>query len=268
MSWHDLHPQAIFPALYQRLAPLRSASTSGDHPAYFQAAASGAALAYPGVPDWPVPARLGTGEREPSGSQAVPVETSGGSWDTRVPERRRSMTAREQRLTKLVNRHIGFVERVLRNLGVPDADLDDAVQRTFIVVANRLDDIIPAAEKSFLFRAAKHVASHVRRSLARRRLDPIDEYLPSPDESPEQIISQKKARELLDRILAGMPEDLRVVFTLFEFEDLTMPEIAQLIEIPVGTVASRLRRAREHFQVEFRRIEALSKQRLNRKVGS
>jgi RNA polymerase sigma-70 factor (ECF subfamily) len=127
-------------------------------------------------------------------------------------------------------------------------------------VANRLDDIIPAAEKSFLFRSAKHVASHVRRSLARRRLEPLDDHdhLLSHDESPERAVTQKRAREMLDDILSRLPDDLRFVFTLFEFEDLTVPEIAQMLEIPVGTAASRLRRAREHFKVELRRIEALS----------
>jgi RNA polymerase sigma-70 factor (ECF subfamily) len=180
------------------------------------------------------------------------------SWDTVGSSRMPRKSPREVRLTQLVNRHIGFVERVLRNLGVPEADVDDAVQRTFIVVANRLDDIIPAAEKSFLFRSAKHVASHVRRSLARRRLEPIDDHVLSHDLSPELAVSQKRARELLDQILARLPDDLRFVFTLFEFEDLTVPEIAGMLEIPVGTAASRLRRAREHFKVELRRMEALS----------
>lgn len=180
------------------------------------------------------------------------------SWDTPALAPMPKANPREVRLTQLVNRHIGFVERVLRNMGVPEADIDDAVQRTFIVVANRLDDIIPAAEKSFLFRSAKHVASHVRRSLARRRLEPIDDHVLSHDESPERAVSQKRAREMLDDILSRLPDDLRFVFTLFEFEDLTVPEIAQMLEIPVGTAASRLRRAREHFKVELRRIEALS----------
>lgn len=182
------------------------------------------------------------------------------------------MRNREQRLTKLVNQHLGFVERVLRNLGVSEADLDDAAQRTFIVVANRLDDIVEGAEKSFLFRSAKHMASHVRRSARRHsRLDPIDDELPSVQDSPEQLIAQKKARELLDELLEGMPEELRVVFTLYEFEGLKMPEIADYLEIPTGTVASRLRRARKHFQAGVRRFEAASSfvsPKLERRVGS
>lgn len=182
------------------------------------------------------------------------------------------MRHRDQRLTQLVNQHFTFVERVLRNLGVPEADLDDAAQRTFIVVANRLDDIIVGAEKSFLFRSAKHMASHVRRSVHRHsRLEPLSDELPSVQESPEQLISQKKARELLDELLDGMPEELRLVFTLYEFEGLKMPEIAEHLEIPTGTVASRLRRARKHFQSGVRRFEAASsfhRTKLDRQVGS
>jgi RNA polymerase sigma-70 factor (ECF subfamily) len=169
------------------------------------------------------------------------------------------MTDRDQRLTKLVRQHLGFVERVLRNMGVPDADLDDAVQRTFIVVANRLDDIVEGAEKSFLFRSAKHMASHVRRSASRHsRLEPLDDDVPTVQQSPEQLVSQKKARELLDELLDSMPEELRMVFSLYEFEGLRMPEIAEYLEIPTGTVASRLRRARKHFQAGVRRFEAVA----------
>ncbi len=182
------------------------------------------------------------------------------------------MPSREQRLTKLVNQHLGFVERVLRNMGVPDAELDDAAQRTFIVVANRLDDIVVGAEKSFLFRSAKHMASHVRRSASRHsRLEPLDDEMPSVQESPEQLINQKKAREILDQLLEAMPEELRLVFTLYEFEGLKMPEIAEYLEIPTGTVASRLRRARKQFEAGVRRFEAVSnfgKPDLERRLGS
>ena len=65
---------------------------------------------------------------------------------------------------------------------------------------------------------------------------------------PEELVEQKRARELLDRVLQQMPADSRTVFVLFELEALSSPEIAALIEVPVGTVASRLRRAREQFR--------------------
>jgi RNA polymerase sigma-70 factor (ECF subfamily) len=72
----------------------------------------------------------------------------------------------------------------------------------------------------------------------------------------EELIDRRRARELLDEILAAMTMELRLVFVLFEVEQLTMAEIARMLELPPGTVASRLRRAREDFAARVRRIEA------------
>jgi RNA polymerase sigma-70 factor (ECF subfamily) len=169
------------------------------------------------------------------------------------------MSERDRRLTRVVHQHLGFVERVLRNLGVADADLDDAAQRTFIVFSDRLDGIVEGAEKSFLFTSARHMASHFRRSAKRRpRYEPLDDELPSSDDDPEQLVSQKDARQLLDELLDTLPEELRVVLSLYEFEELRMPEIAAMLGIPTGTVASRVRRARQAFQAAVRRLEAAS----------
>ena len=52
---------------------------------------------------------------------------------------------------------------------------------------------------------------------------------------------------MLDAVLEGMPLDLRAVFILYELEEHTMSEIAVLLALAPGTVASRLRRARAHF---------------------
>jgi RNA polymerase sigma-70 factor (ECF subfamily) len=61
---------------------------------------------------------------------------------------------------------------------------------------------------------------------------------------------------LLDEVLDAMTMDLRTVFVLFELEELPTAEIARLLEIPVGTAASRLRRAREEFHVLAKRVRA------------
>jgi RNA polymerase sigma-70 factor, ECF subfamily len=179
------------------------------------------------------------------------------------------MDTGKQRITRLVNDQMGFVERVLRNLGVPAGELDDAVQRTFILASKKLDDIREGSERGFLFQAAKHMASHVWRSRARfRNHQVLDEEIVSPEESPEALISQKRARELLDGILQAMPEDLRVVFTLYEFEDMSVPEIAEMLQIPTGTAASRLRRARTEFSAHVQRIEARSRHDVAKKAIS
>jgi RNA polymerase sigma-70 factor (ECF subfamily) len=167
-------------------------------------------------------------------------------------------TSRETRLRGLVDRHLDFVARVLRNAGTPEAEVDDDVQRTFIAVSNRLDDVHPEAEKSFLLQTALRMAAHARRTLARRREvhDPDAQLGIQVPIQTEQLLDQKRARELLDVVLAAMAPDLRRVFALYELEELSMIEIASALEIPQGTVASRLRRARADFR---ERVRALSR---------
>jgi RNA polymerase sigma-70 factor, ECF subfamily len=164
---------------------------------------------------------------------------------------------RDTRLRGMVDRYLDFVARVLRNAGTPEAEVDDDVQRTFIAVANRLDDVRPDAEKSFLLQTALRMAAHARRTLARRReVHDSDAQLRIQGPlQPEQMLDQKRARELLDEVLAEMALELRTVFVLYELEELSMTEIAATLRIPQGTVASRLRRARADFRD---RVRALS----------
>jgi RNA polymerase sigma-70 factor, ECF subfamily len=151
-------------------------------------------------------------------------------------------------IERLINEHYEFVWRSARRLGVRSADLDDVVQEVFVVAATRLDEI--THELGFLFRACLHAASHSRRSVQRRR-EVIDEERLEHEidrrANPEQNAETAEARAQLQAILEDMPEELRVVFVLFELEQFTMSEIAQTLGIPAGTVASRLRRAREMF---------------------
>jgi len=166
------------------------------------------------------------------------------------------MTDRQSRLRAMVVEHGTFVARTLRNLGVPARELDDCVQRVYIVADRRLDDIRFGCERAFLFRSAAHIAAHARRSLARKREQLEEDPHPSrtPPLQPDELAERKQFRELLDTVLSGLSDELRGVFVLHTFEEMTMAEIAGLLELPPGTVASRLRRARAIFR---ERIEAL-----------
>ena len=166
-------------------------------------------------------------------------------------------TGPEARLRWIVDTHIDFVARVLRNAGTPDTEVDDDVQRTFIIVARRLDDVRPGSEKGFLLKTALYVAAHARRTMARRREVPTEYAAELVDSgaSPEHLIDQKRARKLLDEVLGAMDNPLRTVFVLYEFEDMSTVEIARVLEIPRGTVASRLRRARVIFRERVRALK-------------
>lgn len=160
--------------------------------------------------------------------------------------------ARPARQTAVVSGQLPFVWRFLRRLGLSREDADDVAQEVFLVAVRKLDQIEEGREKPFLFGIAVRLASRTRRSQQVRKNHTADavevEDRPSTDVPTDELIAQKQARVILDQILEEMPPPLRTTFVLFELEEMTMVEIAALTETPIGTVASRLRRAREQFQ--------------------
>lgn len=169
-----------------------------------------------------------------------------------------SSRASERRLAGLVREHYAFVWRLLRRLGLREGDADDAAQQVFLTASRRLHEVEPARERSFLYGVALNVGARARRSLGRRREEPLEAASErvAPEPNAEQVLERRQARALLDQLLDEMPEELRVVFVLFELEELSTPQIAELCEIPPGTAASRLRRAREDFEERVARAEA------------
>ncbi len=145
----------------------------------------------------------------------------------------------------------------MRRLGVHESDMDDAMQELVMVMAERQADIEPGRERSFLFGTAFRVASEHRRRRVRRR--EVDE-----EQAPERVASTDietssdgaRARRLLEHFLEDMPIELRAPFVLHEIEERTLPEIADLLGLPLGTATSRLRRAREDFEGRVARYQA------------
>jgi RNA polymerase sigma-70 factor, ECF subfamily len=163
----------------------------------------------------------------------------------------------QERLRDLVEKYHRPIWNFVRRLGVAEADVDDAVQRVFLVLSDRLSSIVPDSERGFLFGTALRVAADVRRAARRRREDAVDVLDDRPIDlpAPDELADQKRARALVDRVLEQMPLDLRAVLILFEVEELSTLEIAELLELPMGTVGSRLRRAREDFQARVKRLQ-------------
>jgi RNA polymerase sigma-70 factor (ECF subfamily) len=162
------------------------------------------------------------------------------------------LSERARRLRDLVEQHYDFVWRALRRLGLAPADTDDAAQRVFLIASRRLVAIREGSERGFLYRAALRVASNCRRTERRRRESDLPEStsvdsFPDPCPCTEELVALRRAREDLDRILDAMPMELRAVFVLHELDQITMAEIASMLELAPGTVASRLRRARHLF---------------------
>jgi RNA polymerase sigma-70 factor, ECF subfamily len=159
-------------------------------------------------------------------------------------------SARE-RVRQLIDEHYAFIWRLLARLGIRADDVDDATQQVFMVLLTRERLAIkPGSERAFLFGVAVRVAREQRRrnKKAENHSDVDFDSMAHPGLDLEALTDQQRARELLDRLVQSIPDELRMIFILFEIEGLPAIEVAALLDIPAGTVASRLRRARRHFR--------------------
>lgn len=166
----------------------------------------------------------------------------------------------DARLRLIVDRHFELASRIVRNLGIPDCDVDDLLQQAFSITADRLNDIESGKERAFLIQTAIHLAASARRARALSR-ETLPGELPDVSDgrpSPEELSDHARALQVLDGILGDMDIDLRSVFVLYEVEEMTMAEIATVLQVPAGTVASRLRRAREDFLTRVHRLRAVT----------
>lgn len=160
---------------------------------------------------------------------------------------------------ELYAQHFKFIWRNLRRLGVPEAQVEDATQDTFVVVHRRLSDLRPdASVKGWLFAIALRVAHDYRRTAKRKPSVSLDlERHASEERSPFERTANAQAARILERFLSTLDEDRRAVFVLTDMEDMTAREIGDALGVPMNTVYSRLRSARERF-VAFLQTEGES----------
>ena len=162
-------------------------------------------------------------------------------------------------LEAVYEEHFDFVWRSLKRLGVPEAQLDDAVQDVFVVVHRRLDEFEGRSTmKTWLFGIALRVASVHRRAAARRPTEPLLDD--PPDETAgapaDALTEAAEAARVVRTLLESMPEDRRAVFVLAELEEMTAPEISASLGVNLNTVYSRLRLARRDFEAALSRYRA------------
>ena len=171
----------------------------------------------------------------------------------------------------IYDEHFDLVFRNIRRLGVPDAQVDDAVQEVFLVVYRRLGQFEGRSSlKTWIFSIVMRVASDHRRSI--RRKSPhvrspessveADEIADDRNESPHERLERREGVELLHRLLDELDDDKRMVLVLAELEALTVPEIADALRENVNTIYARLRTARRDFEQAVAREKARDTWRL------
>jgi RNA polymerase sigma-70 factor (ECF subfamily) len=152
------------------------------------------------------------------------------------------------------------VFQILRRMGVPMDEIDDAMQAVLVrIVAcwTQLYLLSGNELRAYACVVAGGIAvDRRRRSKRQARLVPLEGDVEVEEPGPEDALDHQRALAVLDEILSTIPEERRIVFILFEIEELGEQEIAERMGIPRGTVASRLRKARKEFEraVARRRI--------------
>jgi RNA polymerase sigma-70 factor (ECF subfamily) len=173
---------------------------------------------------------------------------------------------------EVYERHFDFVWKSLRRLGVPDRDLPDVAQEVFVVVHRRLSSFEERAKlTTWLFQICFHAArDRGRRAHVRREVSDMTalEAQPAHAERADQLLERRDELALFDAVLDGMSADQRAVFVMFELSDMTGDDIAETLRLPLGTVYSRIRLAREAFRRGVARVTARNDRRLVIREGS
>jgi RNA polymerase sigma-70 factor (ECF subfamily) len=148
--------------------------------------------------------------------------------------------------------HFQHVSRWARALGGMEADLDDITQEVFLVVRRKLASYVGPSLQAWLYGITrKTVSDYRRRAFFRRLLTGVNRSLESSPHiertSGVDPYARLEAQQAITAVLKKMSAVRRTAFVLFEIEGYSGEEIAELEQIPVATVYTRLHHARRDF---------------------
>ena len=158
---------------------------------------------------------------------------------------------------EIYREHFPYVWRTLRRLGIPPVDLEDVTHEVFVVVYRRLADFDGQRPvKPWLFGIAYRLASEGRRR-AHRRLELIEPICDRPTLAPgaDDLIETDERRNLALECLRSLALEQRAVLILLDIDGEAAADVAAAMNIPLPTVYSRLRTARQKFAAAVRRAK-------------
>lgn len=161
---------------------------------------------------------------------------------------------------ELYAKYFDFVWASARRLGVDESAVDDVVQDIFIAIHSHIHTLQRSeALKSWIYSVTRRTVSNHHRSVRARggkATSVIDDELESHQPTPFEVTQKNSDLQVLANLLAELEEPKREVFALVEIEEMTVPEVADALEIPLNTAYSRLRAARIAFEAAVARHEA------------
>lgn len=152
----------------------------------------------------------------------------------------------------LFERHFEAVARFFRNKLSADTAHEDLIQQTFLGCVEARDRFRgDASFRSFLFAIAHRQLAKYWRTRSRDRLDFQTVSVFDLDASPSAALVQDQEHQRLLLALRRIPIDSQVALELHYWESMTAAEIAEVLDIPLGTAKTRLRRAKQLLEVEL-----------------
>jgi RNA polymerase sigma factor (sigma-70 family) len=136
-------------------------------------------------------------------------------------------------------------------------DYEDLIQNTFLECVRSRDRFRGDSPfRAYLFGVARHRLLHHLRRKGTNRVDfeSSQTSVADVDPRPSSVMARKAEHRLLLEAMRRIPVDLQIAMELHYWEDMTTAELAEVLEIPQGTVKSRLRRGREALQAELAKL--------------
>lgn len=146
----------------------------------------------------------------------------------------------------IIERYHRLLLRFFHNK-VADA-AEDLVQQTLMVCVERRDEVRDVASfRGYLLAVARSELVRYYRRSARRgaRFEPLETSVEDLDPRPSTWLLRKQEHQLIQCALRGLPLDYQIALESYYWENATASEIAQILDVPEGTVRSRIRRGKE-----------------------
>ena len=157
----------------------------------------------------------------------------------------------------LVRKYQDIVYNLCRYMLQDPEKAQDAAQDVFLKAYRGLKDFRPDFSiHTWLYRIAVNTCLDYKRKSYREALrnEPLAEDLPSKEPFADQLYVSRESTKAIQRALQKLPEKLRATIVLREIEELSYEEIAQILRTSIGTVKSRISRAREQLRHLLKKI--------------
>lgn len=160
------------------------------------------------------------------------------------------MNSARQRLAfeEAVLPHLDAAYNLARWLTRNNQDAEDVVQESYLRAFRFFDGFRGGDARAWLLAVVRNTCLTWLRQRGRQETLELDDQMPGNEASPEKELLRKMVATSVQNCLEGLPLEYREAFILREVEDLSYKEISDVVGVPIGTVMSRLSRARKRLQ--------------------